>query len=83
MVWYGNSGAEAVEAGLKLARWHTKRPLALAFFGGFHGRTYGAVTLSGSKAKHREGFSPMLQGGRSCPVRVLLPLSPRSRTGNV
>ncbi|MHB8071030.1 MAG: acetyl ornithine aminotransferase family protein [Candidatus Cryosericum sp.] len=62
MVWYGNSGAEAVEAGLKLARWHTKRPLALAFFGGFHGRTYGAVTLSGSKAKHREGFSPMLQG---------------------
>jgi len=62
MVWYGNSGAEAVEAGLKLARWHTKRSLALAFFGGFHGRTYGAVTLSGSKAKHREGFSPMLQG---------------------
>ncbi|HEY9093712.1 MAG TPA: acetyl ornithine aminotransferase family protein [Candidatus Cryosericum sp.] len=62
MVWYGNSGAEAVEAGLKLARYHTKRSLALAFFGGFHGRTYGAVTLSGSKAKHREGFSPMLQG---------------------
>lgn len=62
MVWYGNSGAEAVEAGLKLARWHTKRSLAIAFFGGFHGRTYGAVTLSGSKAKHREGFSPMLQG---------------------
>ncbi len=62
MVWYGNSGAEAVEAGLKLARWHTKRPMALSFFGGFHGRTYGAVTLSGSKAKHKEGFSPMLQG---------------------
>ncbi len=62
MVWYGNSGAEAVEAGLKLARWHTHRPTAIAFFGGFHGRTYGAVTLSGSKAKHREGFSPMLQG---------------------
>jgi len=59
-VFFTNSGAEALEAALKLARWHTGRSRALAFFGAFHGRTYGAMSLSGSKLVHRRGFSPLV-----------------------
>ncbi|MGE3806568.1 MAG: acetyl ornithine aminotransferase family protein [Gemmataceae bacterium] len=59
-IFYTNSGAEALEAALKLARWHTGRTHVLAFFGAFHGRTYGAMTLSGSKVVHRRGFSPLV-----------------------
>jgi 4-aminobutyrate aminotransferase len=59
-VFFTNSGAEALEAGLKLARWHTGRSRAIAFLGAFHGRTYGAMSLSGSKLVHRRGFSPLV-----------------------
>ena len=59
-VFFTNSGAEALEAGLKLARWHTGRPRAVAFYGAFHGRTYGAMSLSGSKLVHRRGFAPLV-----------------------
>src|SRR5262245_30696770 len=59
-VFFTNSGAEALEAGLKLARYHTGRPRAIAFFGAFHGRTYGAMSLSGSKLVHRRGFAPLV-----------------------
>lgn len=59
-VFFCNSGAEAVEAALKLARWHTQRSRVVAFFGAFHGRTYGAMSLSGSKLVHRRGFSPLV-----------------------
>jgi 4-aminobutyrate aminotransferase len=59
-VFFTNSGAEALEAALKLARWHTGRSRAIAFFGAFHGRTYGAMSLSGSKLVHRRGFSPLV-----------------------
>jgi 4-aminobutyrate aminotransferase len=59
-IFFTNSGAEALEAGLKLARWHTGRSRAIAFFGAFHGRTYGAMSLSGSKLVHRRGFSPLV-----------------------
>lgn len=59
-VFFTNSGAEALEAGLKLARWHTGRTRAIAFLGAFHGRTYGAMSLSGSKLVHRRGFSPLV-----------------------
>jgi 4-aminobutyrate aminotransferase len=55
-----NSGTEAVEAGLKLARNHTHRPGIVAFRGGFHGRTFGALSLTASKSKYRKGFGPLL-----------------------
>jgi 4-aminobutyrate aminotransferase len=55
-----NSGTEAVEAGLKLARNHTHRPNLIAFRGGFHGRTLGALSLTASKSKYRKGFGPLL-----------------------
>ena len=58
----GNSGAEAIEAAIKLARFATGRQYLVAFLGGFHGRTYGAVTLTASKAKYHSGFGPMLPG---------------------
>ncbi len=58
----GNSGAEAVEAAIKLARFATGRQYLVAFVGGFHGRTYGAVTLTASKSKYHSGFGPMLPG---------------------
>ncbi len=55
-----NSGTEAVEAALKLARQHTGRPGIIAFRGGFHGRTLGALSLTASKSKYRRGFGPLL-----------------------
>ena len=61
-VYYGNSGAEAMEAALKLARYHTKRQYIIAFNGAFHGRTMGALSLTCSKAQQRRRFSPMLPG---------------------
>jgi 4-aminobutyrate aminotransferase len=73
-VFFANSGAEAVEGALKLARWHTKRNRAVAFLGAFHGRTYGAMSLSGSKLAHRRGFSPLVPDvhhvpfPRGCPA---------------
>lgn len=59
-VYFGNSGAEAVEAALKMARYHTGRDKFIAFFGGFHGRTMGALSLTGSKVVQRRGFHPTL-----------------------
>ncbi len=57
-----NSGTEAVEAGLKLARYATGRQYVVAFFGSFHGRSYGSVSLTASKARYRTGFGPLLPG---------------------
>lgn len=59
-VFFANSGAEAVEAALKLARYHTRRSHVLAFQGAFHGRTLGAVSLSGSKTAQRAHFGPLV-----------------------
>ena len=61
-VFFGNSGAEAVEAAIKLARKATGRSEIIAFHGAFHGRTYGAVTLTASKAKYHAGIGPLLPG---------------------
>ncbi len=61
-VFLGNSGTEAVEGSIKLARYATKRQYIVAFLGAFHGRTYGSVSLTASKAKYHAGFGPMLPG---------------------
>ena len=60
--YLGNSGAEVVEASIKLARYATHRPYVVAFLGAFHGRTYGSVSLTASKAKYHAGFGPLLPG---------------------
>jgi 4-aminobutyrate aminotransferase len=59
-VYWGNSGAEAIEAAMKLARNYTKRPLFLAHSGAFHGRTMGALSLTASKPIQRRGSFPMV-----------------------
>ncbi len=60
--YYGNSGSEAVECALKLARYHTGRQQVIAFFGAFHGRTMGALSLTGSKPQQRRRFAPLVPG---------------------
>ena len=60
--YLGNSGTEVVEASIKLARYVTGRPYVVAFLGAFHGRTYGSVSLTASKAKYHAGFGPLLPG---------------------
>src|SRR5207245_9698369 len=57
-----NSGTEAVEASIKLARYRTGRSYVLAFFGAFHGRSYGSVSLTASKSLYRAHFGPFLPG---------------------
>ena len=59
-VYFGNSGTEAIEAAIKMARYHSGRDKFIAFLGGFHGRTMGALSLTGSKVVQRKGFGPML-----------------------
>jgi 4-aminobutyrate aminotransferase len=61
-VSFGNSGAEAIEGSIKLARYATGREKIIAFFGGFHGRTLGALSLTARKAVQRRGFGPLLPG---------------------
>ncbi len=61
-VFFGNSGAEAVEAAFKLARYHTRRQYVIAFFGAFHGRTMGALSLTASKASQKKHFHPFVPG---------------------
>lgn len=62
-----NSGTEAVEAAIKLARYHTKRTNFIGFTGAFHGRTMGAVTFTASKAKYHNGFYPLMNGVTHAP----------------
>ena len=59
-VFLTNSGTEAVEGAIKLARYHTHRPGIIAFEGGFHGRTMGSLSLTNSKVKQRAGFGPLV-----------------------
>lgn len=61
-VFLGNSGTEAVEASLKLARYATGRQGVIAFFGGFHGRSYGSLSLTASKPRQRMGYFPLVPG---------------------
>jgi 4-aminobutyrate aminotransferase len=61
-VYFGNSGAEAIEAAIKLVKYHTKRDKLIAFHGAFHGRTMGALSLTASRAVQRKGFGTLLSG---------------------
>jgi 4-aminobutyrate aminotransferase len=80
--FFGNSGTEAIEAALKLARYATGRPNIIAFFGGFHGRTMGALALTASKVVQRRGFGPFMPGVFHAPYadcyRCPLSLDPGS-----
>jgi 4-aminobutyrate aminotransferase len=60
--FFGNSGTEAIEAAIKLARYHTKRQNLIAFLGAFHGRTMGSLSLTASKPTQRKGFLPLVPG---------------------
>jgi 4-aminobutyrate aminotransferase len=66
-VYLGNSGTEVVEAAIKLARRATGRTAVVSFLGGFHGRTYGALSLTASRAKYHAGFGPLLPGIHHAP----------------
>ncbi|MFN6496277.1 MAG: acetyl ornithine aminotransferase family protein [Nostoc sp. DedQUE01] len=66
-VFFTNSGAESNEGAIKLARYYTKRSLIVAFLGAFHGRTYGAMSLTGSKVVQRANFGPLVPGVTHIP----------------
>ncbi len=60
--YFGNSGTEAIEAAVKLAKWHTRKQLFLGFINAFHGRTIGALSLTASKPIQKSYFQPMMPG---------------------
>jgi len=66
-VYFGNSGAEAIECALKLARYHTKRQGIIAMIGAFHGRTMGALSLTASKPQQKRRFAPLVPGVEHVP----------------
>ena len=66
-VYFGNSGTEAIEAAIKMARYSTGRDKFIAFLGAFHGRTMGSLSLTASKAVQRRGFAPLLPGVTHIP----------------
>jgi 4-aminobutyrate aminotransferase len=65
--FFGNSGTEATEAAIKMSRYYTKRQGIIAFFGAFHGRSMGSLSLTASKAIQRRGFAPFLPGVYHAP----------------
>jgi 4-aminobutyrate aminotransferase len=75
--FYGNSGAEAIECALKLARYHTGRQHIIAFLGAFHGRTMGALSLTASKPQQKRRFAPLVPG----VTHVRYPYAYRGCTG--
>jgi 4-aminobutyrate aminotransferase len=66
-IFFGNSGAEAVEAAIKLAKWHSRRQLFIAFISAFHGRTVGALSFTASKPTQRRSFFPLMPGVTHVP----------------
>ena len=66
-VFFGNSGAEAIEGAAKLARWHMRRPRFIAFISAFHGRTLGAVSFTASKPVQMRYFFPLVPGVTHVP----------------
>lgn len=84
-IFFGNSGAEAVEAAIKLARFVSQRPAVIAFRGGFHGRTLGALSLTASAARYRSGYEPLLPSVYHVdyPSPTRLGLSPEAALAHV
>jgi len=66
-VYFGNSGTEAVEAAIKLAKWHTRKQLFIGFINSFHGRTIGSLSLTASKPAQRRYFFPLMPGVNHVP----------------
>ncbi len=62
MFFFGNSGSEAIEGALKMARYVSGRPGIIAFTGGFHGRTFGAISVTSVKSKYRKHYEPFVPG---------------------
>ncbi len=65
--YFGNSGTEAIEAAVKLAKWHTRKQLFIAFAGAFHGRTIGSLSFTASKPTQRRHFFPLMPGVTHVP----------------
>jgi 4-aminobutyrate aminotransferase len=76
--FFGNSGTEAIECALKLARYHTGRQHIISFLGAFHGRTMGALSLTGSKPQQKRRFAPLVPGVTHVPY----PYTYRGSTGD-
>ncbi|MEM2987577.1 MAG: acetyl ornithine aminotransferase family protein [Candidatus Bathyarchaeia archaeon] len=66
-VYFGNSGTEAIEAAIKLAKWHTRKQLFVSFINAFHGRTIGSLSLTSSKPTQRRYFFPLMPGVNHVP----------------
>lgn len=66
-VYFGNSGAEAVEAAIKVSKWHTRRSRFIGFIGAFHGRTVGSLSFTASKTVQRRYFFPLMPGVTHVP----------------
>lgn len=79
--YFGNSGTEAIEAAVKLAKWHTRKQLFIGFINGFHGRTMGSLSFTASKPTQRRHFSPFMPGVvhvpfgycYRCPLKMTYP----------
>ncbi|HUY55777.1 MAG TPA: aspartate aminotransferase family protein [Candidatus Nanopelagicaceae bacterium] len=84
-IFFGNSGTEAVEAAIKLARFVSRRPAVIAFRGGFHGRTLGSLSLTASAARYRSGYEPLLPSVYHVdyPAPTRLGLSPEAALNHV
>jgi len=80
-IHFGNSGTEAIEAAVKLAKWHTRKQLLMGFIGAFHGRTVGALSITASKPVERRHFLPLMPGVvhvpypycYRCPFKLVYP----------
>ena len=70
-LFLSNSGAEAIEAAVKLAKIATRRPVVVAFRGGFHGRTHGTMALTSSAIKNRGHYEPLLGGVHFVPLSLI------------
>ncbi len=82
-VFLANSGAETVEAAVKMSRWVTGRQHIIAFFGAFHGRTMGALSLTASKVVQRDGFFPLIPGVYHIPYNNPVSLYARARASRL